>query len=76
MRAPVLPPAGFNHQHIGQHQLQFQHGRPTNFTMAADPTNYMASDDDLAHLQKLSSEYEPEATVSLCTAICYCLDAR
>jgi hypothetical protein len=30
----------------------------------ADPA-YMPSDDEYAHLQKLSSEYEPEATVSL-----------
>jgi len=29
----------------------------------ADP--YLASDEELAHLQKLSSEYEPEATVGL-----------
>jgi ubiquitin thioesterase protein OTUB1 len=64
MRAPVLAPAGFNHlQHTGHHQ----HGRIQiqnhNLTMA-DPA-YMASDEDMAHLQKLSSEYEPEATVSL-----------
>ena len=74
MRAPVLAPAGFtHHQHTGQHQ--HQHGRHQNhnhnqnlnqnlnhLTMA-DPA-YMASDDELAQLQKLSSEYEPEATVS------------
>ena len=67
---PVLPPAGFNHQHTGQlhHHQQLQHGRSRNqsqhlnLTMA-DP--YMASDDEIAHLQKLSSEYEPEATVGL-----------
>jgi ubiquitin thioesterase protein OTUB1 len=28
----------------------------------ADPAQYMPSDDEYAHLQKLSSEYEPEAT--------------
>lgn len=30
----------------------------------ADP--YMASDDEIAHLQDLSSKYEPETTVSPC----------
>jgi ubiquitin thioesterase protein OTUB1 len=66
MRAPVLAPAGFNHQHTGQHQHPHlhSHGRIANLTMA-DPT-YMPSDEELAHLQKLSSEYEPEATVSVC----------
>jgi hypothetical protein len=58
IRAPVLPPA-FNHQHTGQ----LQHGRTSTFSMA-DPAQYMPSDDEYAHLQKLSSEYEPEATVS------------
>lgn len=69
MRAPVLAPAGFNHhQHPGQHQhgrtqnQSHTHSQNPNYTMA-DP--YMASDDEIAHLQKLSSEYEPEATVSL-----------
>lgn len=64
MRAPVLAPAGFNHQHTGQHQHPISHGRIANLTMA-DPV-YMATDEEIAHLQKLSSEYEPEATVSVC----------
>jgi hypothetical protein len=89
MGAPVLAPAGFNHhpQHTGHHQ----HGRihsqnqnqsqnlnlnqNQNHALAMAASAYMASDEELAHLQKLSSEYEPEATVSLlvphCTAL-YC----
>jgi ubiquitin thioesterase protein OTUB1 len=70
MRAPVLAPAGFNH-HQHQHTGHHQHGRSQNhnqnqhhnLSTMADP--YMASDEQMAHLQKLSSEYEPEATVSL-----------
>jgi hypothetical protein len=75
MRAPVLAPAGFDH-HNHQHQLagHHQHGRAHNHAHSqphahaqhlamADP--YMPSDDEIAHLQKLSSEYEPEATVSV-----------
>jgi ubiquitin thioesterase protein OTUB1 len=75
MRAPVLAPAGFDH-HNHQHQLagHHQHGRSQNQDLnqnhshhhslaMADP--YMASDEEIAHLQKLSSEYEPEATVGL-----------
>lgn len=58
MRAPVHPPAGFDHQHTGHHH---QHGR-TPFAMA-DPA-YMPSDDEMAHLQKLSSEFQPETAVS------------
>lgn len=80
MRAPVLAPAGFNHQHTGQHQ----HGRTQNHrpnvninhqshaqlphqhqSLAMADSAYMASEDEIAHLQKLSSEYEPEATVCL-----------
>lgn len=62
MRAPVLPPA-FNHQqHTGQHQHQHQHGRASTFNMA-DPA-FMTAEEEHAYLQKLSSEYEPEATVS------------
>jgi ubiquitin thioesterase protein OTUB1 len=77
MRAPVLAPAGFNHhQHTGQLQHHHhQHGRSQahnqnhnhnqSLSLAmADPA-YMASDEEMAHLQKLSSEYEPEASVSL-----------
>jgi ubiquitin thioesterase protein OTUB1 len=59
IRAPVLPPA-FNHQHTGQHQ--HQHGRSSTFNMA-DPA-FMTAEEEHAYLQKLSSEYEPEATVS------------
>jgi ubiquitin thioesterase protein OTUB1 len=70
MRAPVLAPAGFNHHQL-QHTGHHQHGRSQNhnqnqqhhLSTMADP--YMASDEQMAHLQKLSSEYEPEATVSL-----------
>lgn len=61
-----MPPSelasGYNtglHLHTGHHQ----HGRSTaivNMSAAA----YLASDDELAQLQKLSNEYEPEATVS------------
>jgi len=80
MRAPVLAPAGFNHhQHTGQHQHphphQHQHGRSQahdhnhnhgqNLNLAMAEPAYMASDEEMAHLQKLSNEYEPEATVSL-----------
>ena len=57
IRAPVLPPA-FNHQHTGQHQ----HGRTSTFSMA-DPA-FMTAEEEHAYLQKLSNEYEPEATVS------------
>lgn len=57
IRAPVLPPA-FNHQHTGQHQ----HGRTSTFSMA-DPA-FMTAEEEHAYMQKLSSEYEPEATVS------------
>lgn len=79
MRAPVLDPAGFNHhqhQHTGHHH---QHGRSQhphphphqniNLNISAMAEPYMASDEDMAHLQKLSSEYEPEATVSLLLAM-------
>lgn len=61
-RAPVLAPARFTHQPTGQ----LHHGRPQSLTMADQP--YMASDEDIAHLQKLSSEYEPDATVSYTAA--------
>lgn len=57
IRAPVLAPA-FNHQHSGQHQ----HGRTSTFSMA-DPA-FMTAEEEHAYMQKLSSEYEPEATVS------------
>lgn len=57
IRAPVLPPA-FNHQHTGQHQ----HGRTSTFNMT-DPA-FMTAEEEHAYMQKLSSEYEPEATVS------------
>jgi len=57
IRAPVLPPGSFNH-HTGHHHPGHQHRNP-HLNMAAYP-----SDDEYAHLQKLSSEYEPEATVS------------
>jgi ubiquitin thioesterase protein OTUB1 len=56
MRAPEHPAAGYNHQHTGHH------GRTSTVPMS-DPA-YLAADDELAQLQKLSSEYEPETTVS------------
>tara|TARA_R110002003_G_scaffold288_6_gene18378 strand:- start:8096 stop:8302 length:207 start_codon:yes stop_codon:yes gene_type:complete len=61
MRAPVLAPAGFNYQHQHQHGRTVNHNHTHNLTMA-DPA-YMTTDEELAHLQKLSSEYEPEAEV-------------
>jgi ubiquitin thioesterase protein OTUB1 len=57
MRPPELA-SGYNtglHLHTGHH-----HGR-----INMSGPQYMASDDELAQLQKLSNEYEPEATVSL-----------
>lgn len=54
IRAPVLAPGSYNH-HTGHHPGH-QHRNP-HLNMAAYP-----SDDEYAHLQKLSSEYEPEAT--------------
>ena len=61
IRAPVLAPASYNH-HTGHHP-DHQHRNP-HFNMAAYP-----SEDEYAHLQKLSTEYEPEATVSLLAPI-------
>jgi hypothetical protein len=61
MRAPVLAPAGYtlhHNQHTGQHQ---QHGR-SSLTMAESA--YLP-EDEYARMQKLSNEWEPEATVSL-----------
>lgn len=63
IRAPVLPSGSYNHYHTGHHQhpgRQHQHQhRDPHLNMAAYP-----SDEEYAQLQKLSSEYEPEATVS------------
>lgn len=68
MCVPVLPPAGFNHQHTGQHQHQHQHphphGRTSTFNM--NESAYTPSDEEFAHLQKLSNEYQPDAIVSAC----------
>lgn len=74
MGAPVLVPAAFtHHQHPHPHQqrLHHHHARTPHQNQIhshglamADP--YMASDDEIAHLQDLSSKYEPEATVSSC----------
>jgi ubiquitin thioesterase protein OTUB1 len=72
IRAPVLAPAfNLNHQHTGQHQHQHPHGRNPNFAMADQ--QYMPSDDDYAHLQKLSSEFEPEVAVSALPILPACL---
>ena len=57
MHAPDNPAAGYHQQHTGHH------GRTSTVPMS-DPA-YMASDDELAQLEKLSRGYEPEATVSL-----------
>lgn len=56
MRPPELP-AGYNHQHTGHHAR-------TSTVRMSGPA-YMPSDEELAHLQKLSNEFEPEATVSM-----------
>ena len=68
IRAPILAPAfNLNHQHTGHHQHSHPHGRTTAaaaFAMADQQQQYIPSDDDYAHLQKLSSEYEPEVAVS------------
>lgn len=74
IRAPAHPPA-FNHQHTGQHQHQHQHphGRAATFSMA-DPA-FMTAEEEHAYMQKLASEYEPEATVSLRLPCCCSLNA-
>lgn len=66
MRAPVLAPAGFNHHHHHQHPLQHGRPRPTNnyTTSTMADSGYVPTDEELTHLQKLSGEYVPEATVS------------
>ncbi|KAF2467200.1 cysteine proteinase [Lindgomyces ingoldianus] len=53
IRAPELS-AGYNQQHTGHH------GRISTVRMSGPA--YMASDEELANLQKLSSEYQPEVT--------------
>ena len=58
-RDPALAPAAFAHPP----PAAAPHGCTAPLTMA-DPSAYLASDEELAHLQKLSSEYEPEASVS------------
>ena len=72
MGAPVLAAAGYTHQqhhhhqhlqHSGLHHASQNHNHHPHSLAMADP--YLASDEELAHLQKLSSEYEPEATVGL-----------
>ena len=57
IRAPGLA-AAFNPQHTGQHQ----HGRTSTFSMA--DSAFAISEEEHAYMQKLSSEYEPEVTVS------------
>jgi ubiquitin thioesterase protein OTUB1 len=54
MRADV--PAPYHHQHTGHH------GRTSTVRMAGN--SYMPSDEEYAQLQKLSNEFEPDATVS------------
>lgn len=70
MRAPVLAAAGFGH-HTGHHHHHLQHhghNTPT-FTTMADPAAaaaaFLASDEELAQLQKLSNDFEPDVEVSL-----------
>jgi hypothetical protein len=64
--APVLAPVGFttqhHHQHHSGHHQPIYHG-VSGRSMAESA--YMPSEEEYAHLQKLSNEYEPEATVSL-----------
>ena len=55
IRPPELP-AGYSQQHTGHHS------RASTVRMSGPA--YMPSDEELAQLQKLSSEYEPEITVS------------
>lgn len=61
MRPPPELTSGYNtqQQHTGHHH----HGRTSTVSMSGPAQPYMPSDEELAHLQKLSSEYEPEATV-------------
>ncbi|KAF2270788.1 cysteine proteinase [Lojkania enalia] len=47
-------PAGYHQQHTGHH------GRTSTVRMSAPA--YIPSDEELAHFQKLSNEYQPEAT--------------
>jgi hypothetical protein len=53
-----------HHGHHGHGSDRIIHGSSTHVNMS-DPAAYMASDEELAQLQKLSNEYEPEITVSL-----------
>jgi hypothetical protein len=53
-----------HHGHHGHGSDRIIHGSSTHINMS-DPAAYMASDEELAQLQKLSNEYEPEITVSL-----------
>jgi hypothetical protein len=67
MRADL--PAGYSQPHPGHllhhgHGSDRIHGSSTHVSSMSDPA-YMASDEELAQLQKLSNEYEPEVTVSL-----------
>ena len=66
--APVLAPVGFTTHHQHQHQHHAGHHPPLFHGLSgrsmADAA-YMPSEEEYAHLQKLSSEYEPEATVSV-----------
>lgn len=55
MRPPELP-AGYSQQHTGHH------GRTSTLRMSGP--GYVLPEEELAQLQKLSSDYEPEATVS------------
>jgi hypothetical protein len=74
--APVLAPVGFTTQHHHQHHAG--HHQPIYSGLSgrsmANPA-YMPSEEEYAHLQKLSNEYEPETVVSLPATI-YHLEAR
>jgi hypothetical protein len=58
------------HLHHAQRSQNHTHNHNHHPHLAMADSAYMASAEQLAHLQKLSSEYEPEASVSLlpCTA--------
>jgi ubiquitin thioesterase protein OTUB1 len=60
-----------NHNHNHNHGQLHSHAH--NLSMA-DP--YLASDEDMARLQKLSSEWEPEATVSCLLCLLLLLHGR
>lgn len=61
--APALPPAFHHPHHPTTHQQAHNHQQHHLHSHTSNPYAVMASDEELAQLQKLSSEYEPEPTV-------------